>query len=232
MVFLLLKTFDSAKRRADKVLLDVVSLIFICMFVDLSLYGLLICQIGDKNTKKLCSKQKIQAKISLFTTYLVISQSNFNINSYKFMEIEGKIIVVLPAREGVSARGTQWKAQSYVIETREQYPRKCCFDVFGADKIEAFNIQSGEDLRVSFDIDAHEYQGRWYNSVRAWKVDRIDPAAMQNAMAGAPYMQPAPMGAPAAPAPMGAPVAPAQPQSTEAPFPPQQEGGSVDDLPF
>ena len=35
------------------------------------------------------------------------------------MEIEGKIIVVLPAREGVSARGTQWKSQDYVLETHE-----------------------------------------------------------------------------------------------------------------
>ena len=47
------------------------------------------------------------------------------------MEIEGKIIVVLPAREGVSARGTQWKSQDYVIETHEAYPKKCCFNVFG-----------------------------------------------------------------------------------------------------
>lgn len=75
------------------------------------------------------------------------------------MEIEGKIIVVLPAREGVSARGTQWKSQDYVIETHEAYPKKCCFNVFGADKIQMFNIQSGEELRVSFDIDAREYQG-------------------------------------------------------------------------
>lgn len=144
------------------------------------------------------------------------------------MEIEGKIIVVLPAREGVSARGTQWKSQDYVIETHEAYPKKCCFNVFGADKIQMFNIQSGEELRVSFDIDAREYQGKWFNSLRAWKVERIDPnaaTAQMNATQGMPYT--APVTAPQAPV-----SAETQPASEAAPFPPQQEGESEDDLPF
>ena len=85
------------------------------------------------------------------------------------MELQGKVIAVLPERSGVSARG-EWKAQSFVIETHEQYPKKLCFDVFGADRLAQFNIQSGEELLVSFDIDAHEYQGRWYNSIRAWNI--------------------------------------------------------------
>ncbi len=137
------------------------------------------------------------------------------------MEIEGKIIAVLPAREGVSARtGTPWKTQDYVIETHEQYPRKCCFNVFGSDKIQLFNIQVGEELRVSFDIDAHEYQGRWFNSVRAWKVERIDPNAAQQPMPqGVQFDQPAP-------------AQPAAPAADAAPFPPQTDGGSEDDLPF
>ena len=97
------------------------------------------------------------------------------------MEIEGKIIVVLPAREGVSARGTQWKSQDYVLETHEQYPRKCCFSVFGSDKISLFNIQSGEELRVSFDIDAHEYNGKWYNQINAWKVEQVQAQVQQQA---------------------------------------------------
>ena len=72
------------------------------------------------------------------------------------MEIQGKVIAVLPERSGVSARG-EWKSQTYVIETQEQYPKKMAFDVFGADRLAQFNIQSGEVINVSFDIDAHEY---------------------------------------------------------------------------
>ena len=107
------------------------------------------------------------------------------------MELQGKVIAVLPEKSGVSARG-EWKAQSYVIETHEQYPKKLCFDVFGADRLAQFNIQSGEELLVSFDLDAHEYNGRWFNSVRAWNVQRVDPnavAAMQGGMqpVGSPF---------------------------------------------
>ena len=144
------------------------------------------------------------------------------------MELQGKVIAVLPERSGVSARG-EWKAQSFVIETHEQYPKKLCFDVFGADRLAQFNIQSGEELLVSFDIDAHEYQGRWFNSVRAWNIQRIDPNAVAGAMGA---MQPG-----AAPfPPMGAAPQAAAPAAT-APFPPTQPaapaaGGSADDLPF
>ena len=132
------------------------------------------------------------------------------------MDLQGKIIAVLPERSGVSARG-EWKAGSFVLETHDQYPKKMVFDVFGADRLAQFAIKAGEELIVSFDIDAHEYQGRWYNSIRAWNVQRVDAAAAQ---AAAPVAA-----APVAPAP--APV-----DGANAPFPSQSEGESTDDLPF
>ena len=93
------------------------------------------------------------------------------------MEITGKIIAVLPERGGISKTGNEWKTQEYVIETHEQYPRKVCFNVFGADKIAQFNIQAGEEMTVSFDINAREYNGRWFNDIRAWRVERgVAPA--------------------------------------------------------
>ena len=134
------------------------------------------------------------------------------------MELQGKVIAVLPERSGVSARG-EWKAQSFVIETHEQYPKKLCFDVFGADRLAQFNIQSGEELLVSFDIDAHEYQGRWFNSIRAFDVRQVDPATVGAAQAG--IVPGAVFGA--APAPQAA-----APQPTA----PAPEADPVNDLPF
>lgn len=99
------------------------------------------------------------------------------------MEIQGKIIAVLPERSGVSARG-EWKSQTYVIETQEQYPKKMAFDVFGADRIANFGIQLGEVINVSFDIDAHEYQGRYFNQIRAWNVTKVSQQATAQAQAG------------------------------------------------
>ena len=124
------------------------------------------------------------------------------------MEFTGKIIAILPPRGGVSkTSGNEWKSQEFVIENHDQYPRKMCFDVFGADKIEQFNIQMGEELTVSFDVDARQWNDRWFNSIRAWKVERV----------GA--------GAPMAP---GAPVPPPAPSAT----PDFTMGDAKDDLPF
>jgi len=135
------------------------------------------------------------------------------------MDLTGKIIAVLPASSGVSQRtGNAWMSQDYVIEVPGQYPKKCVFRVFGEDRIKQFNIQMGEDLTVSFDIDAHEFNGRWFNDVRAYNVQRgaVAPAAAAVGCA--------------------APFPPqATPQDATAPFPPAQEPageGSADDLPF
>ena len=129
------------------------------------------------------------------------------------MELQGKVIAVLPARSGVSARG-EWKSQSFVIETHDSFPRKMVFDVFGEERLTCFNIQLGQEVNVSFDIDAHEYNGRWFNNIRAFDVRLVDPNTVS-----------------AAPAAQAAPAAPQQPAN--APFPPQPEqSNSDDDLPF
>jgi len=137
------------------------------------------------------------------------------------MELTGKIIAVLPAQSGVSARtGNNWMSQDYVIEVPGQYPRKCLFRIFGEDRIKQFNIQQGEDLTVQFDIDAHEFNGRWFNDIRAYNVIRG-----QQPVAGAPVAT--------AGAPQASPFPPAD--GATAPFPPAQEPsseGSADDLPF
>lgn len=88
-------------------------------------------------------------------------------------EIKGKIIAVLEQKTGVvKSTGNNWVSQSYVIETCETYPKKMCFEVFGEDKIKESNIQLMEELTVVFDIDAREYNGRWYNSFKMKAVKR------------------------------------------------------------
>ena len=138
------------------------------------------------------------------------------------MELTGRIIAVMEPRSGVSARtGNSWMTQEYVLEVPGQYPKRCVFNLFGEDRIKQFNIQNGEDLTIQFDIDAREYQGRWFNDIRAYNIIRGQVAP-----------QVAPIAAEGMP-----PFPPAQPVAgASAPFPPAQEpaaeGGSADDLPF
>ena len=149
------------------------------------------------------------------------------------MELQGKVIAVLPERSGVSARG-EWKAQSFVIETHEQYPKKLCFDVFGADRLAQFNIQSGEELLVSFEIDAHEYQGRFFNQVRAWNV--IRPGQQAPAQGGYNVGNPQAGAQAAYQAQQAAMVGASNPTNPQNPYPPRQQPaqpqGNSDDLPF
>ena len=151
------------------------------------------------------------------------------------MEIQGKIIAVLPTRSGTSARGTQWSSQTAVIETQEQYPKKLAFDVIN-DKIDQFNIQVGEFLTVQFDINAREYNGRWFNSVNAWNVIRQTQQATSkgggfsgNVQSGAQAAQQA-MASSANAAGVANPMNPQNPYQTGQQSAQQQ--GNSDDLPF
>lgn len=92
------------------------------------------------------------------------------------MELQGKVIAALPEKTGVSQRsGSEWKAQEFVIETHDTYSKKMVFSVFGADRLQRYNIQVGQEITVSFDIDAHEYNGRWFNDIRVFDVRQVDP---------------------------------------------------------
>lgn len=113
------------------------------------------------------------------------------------MEFSGRVIAILPARTGVSkSTGNEWKVQSYVVENHDQYPRRMCFEVFGGDKIDQFNIQMGEELNVSFDIDARQWQDKWFNTIRAWKVERVQEGAAENSSTANPVPPFAPEPAP------------------------------------
>lgn len=148
-------------------------------------------------------------------------------------DITGKIIAVLPTKSGTSARGTQWSSQTAVIETHEQYPKRVAFDVLG-NKITEFNLQVGEEVTVSFDINAREFNGKWWNSVNAWQVVR--QGGQQAPMQGGYNMNPQ-AGAQAAQAAQQAAMAgtsnPTNPQNLFPPAqPPAQPQGNSSDLPF
>ena len=155
------------------------------------------------------------------------------------MEIQGKIIAVLPTRSGTSARGTQWSSQTSVIETQEQYPKKLAFDVIN-DKIDQFNIQVGEFLTVQFDINAREYNGRWFNSVNAWNVIRQTQQAPAQGVGFSGNVQSGAQAAQQAMASSANAAGFANQMNQQSMFPPAQHSahqqaqqrGNSDDLPF
>ena len=155
------------------------------------------------------------------------------------MEIQGKIIAVLQTRSGTSARGTQWSSQTAVIETQEQYPKKLAFDVIN-DKIDQFNIQVGEFLTVQFDINAREYNGRWFNSINAWNVIRQTQQAPAQGGGFSGNVQSSAQAAQQAMASSANASGVANPMNPQNPYPPRQQPaqqqaqqlGNSDNLPF
>lgn len=129
------------------------------------------------------------------------------------MEIIGKAIAALPVKSGVSQRtGELWQSREYVIETQEQYPKKICFEVFGTDKLQEFNIRNNDLIKVHFDITAREYNGKWYNSIRAWKVEHVNPQSQTT------ETTPVQTSAPVAQAPATAASPAAQESAEDLPF--------------
>lgn len=143
------------------------------------------------------------------------------------MEITGKIIVALPETGGVSRTGNQWKKREYVLETQENFPRKVFFDFFG-EKADQYPLSVGQTVKLSFDIESREYNGRWYTSIRGWKAEQVmegnsaapaTSAAYQAAAQGAYQQAPAQNGFQAASAPAVDPFA-------------ASSGDTSEDLPF
>lgn len=84
----------------------------------------------------------------------------------------GQVIAVMDERSGISRNGSNWREREYVIkETADKYPKTICVKVKG-ENISKFNIQLGETITAHINIDAHDWQGKWFNEVTAWKVER------------------------------------------------------------
>lgn len=86
------------------------------------------------------------------------------------MEIEGKVVQVLSANQGTSARG-EWKRQDFVIETLDQYPKKVYISNWN-NKVDLDNLKTGEQVKVSINIESREYYNKWYTYVKAWKLEK------------------------------------------------------------
>lgn len=145
------------------------------------------------------------------------------------MEIVGKVIQVLPLQQGTSTRtGNPWTIKTFILETQENYPRKVAIEIFGDQRIADNPAEVDQVVTVSFDLESREFNGRWYTSVRAWKV--LQGVQTQAAAPVAP-VAPVAAAAPMATQGMGVPVeAPAAPVTNT--FDAVASQGDDTDLPF
>lgn len=144
------------------------------------------------------------------------------------MELEGKIEIVLKPKSGVSQRGP-WKSQVVVMKyfwyPNQQYPSEIVLSIFGEERIDRWNLEVNDEVKVRYHAEAREYNGQWYGENRldaltfigasAQKQQAIDEARNNaQAPAGAAPQAPATV-QPAATAEATAEAAEAQGTATE-----------------
>ncbi len=95
------------------------------------------------------------------------------------MQLSGKLIQLLPLQNGEGKNG-QWKKQDIILETEGTYPKKVCVAIWG-DKADEKILQVGNTLKIDFDVESREYNGRWYTDVKAWKIEVAGAATFNEA---------------------------------------------------
>lgn len=104
------------------------------------------------------------------------------------MDITGKIIQILPEQRFNGKSGEVVK-NMFVIEHGGQYKKKAVFSVLGEDRWKQMNVVHGADVQVSFDIDAREWNGRWFGELMAWRVQNVN-GQQQNQQSAVPNAKP------------------------------------------
>ena len=105
------------------------------------------------------------------------------------MQFKGQLVAKIRELEGDGQNG-HWRIAQFLLQEVSTYPRKLVVDVSDDHngRIESFEERIGQNVTVNWDIDAREYNGRWFNSVRAYGISDFDEAA-RTAPAPAPAAQ-------------------------------------------
>jgi hypothetical protein len=99
------------------------------------------------------------------------------------LELTGKLSQFLPEVSGTGKNGTTWTKRDFVIETTDNFPKKICLSAWGDKTAELTGVGVGEMIKVSFDVQSREYNGKWYTDLRAWKIEKMGasaPGTVQN----------------------------------------------------
>lgn len=99
------------------------------------------------------------------------------------MEVKGRIAQVFDVRNGVSAKGTPWMSQDFIVEyfwwPNQTIPSRMLFNLFGEDRIRQYEPKVGDEVKVRYHVEAREYNGRYYNEVRCDGIERVGAVAAQ-----------------------------------------------------
>lgn len=93
------------------------------------------------------------------------------------MEIKAILTKKVSDQTGVSkTTGNPWQTQEWLLAIPGPHTKRIKVEVRGAERCkqwdEFFNgmPNHSDPVVVKFEIDAREYEGKWYNSLEAWSI--------------------------------------------------------------
>lgn len=89
------------------------------------------------------------------------------------MELTGTIKAIYEAR--LAKNGNE--IVDLIITTKEKYPQHLKFQFYGKNVTEKTDgLESGDEVKVHFDIRGREYNGKYFVNLSAWKIELIKQA--------------------------------------------------------
>jgi len=88
------------------------------------------------------------------------------------LKLVGKIKLINPTQNYDSG----FSKREFVITTQEQYPQDIKLELV-KDKCAVLDGYSvGQDVEVSFNLRGNEFNGKYYVSLQAWKINKVGGA--------------------------------------------------------
>jgi len=81
------------------------------------------------------------------------------------MEVTGKLVKKLELETGVSKAGKEWKKQSIVIDTGNDFNNEVCISAFGDKLKQMQKLEVGMEVSVLCNVYSREYNGRYYHNI-------------------------------------------------------------------
>jgi hypothetical protein len=86
------------------------------------------------------------------------------------MEVQGVLKQILKTESGTSKSGKDWQKQTIIIETADAYPKLIAIEVSEKALSRLQDYSEGMTITCSINIESREYNGKWFTSVKAWKI--------------------------------------------------------------
>ena len=94
------------------------------------------------------------------------------------MEFKGRIYKVLPEQSGTNREGKEWRRLDFIFEYFEQaddrYTDKVALSIMN-ERIKECDLHEGEEVTIGFGHTVREYQGKYYNDIRCYKIEKDIP---------------------------------------------------------